>query len=88
MGIRDFLKQAVSVIFPPLCVGCRRKIADGVLCSDCENSIEVRSGFICPKCNRRLPEVKNMCHEETRFVLGAASSYQNEAVRELIHVLK
>ncbi|MBI4034264.1 MAG: ComF family protein [Candidatus Brennerbacteria bacterium] len=78
-------REMLNVLFPPLCVACRRKILGSAVCADCENSIELRSGFSCPECGRRLPEATR-CHG--KFILAAAASYQNEAVRELVHVLK
>lgn len=88
MNYHSFLKQLFLVLFPPLCVGCRRRIASGALCSSCEALIEIRSGFVCPKCGRRLPEIGNTCHKETKFVLAAASFYENPVVKELVHALK
>ncbi|MFH0712846.1 MAG: ComF family protein [Candidatus Jorgensenbacteria bacterium] len=100
MDSRLFLKRLVSVIFPPLCVSCRKRIEEGALCGDCERSIEIRSGFTCPECGRRIPacaggptrtnplEIGNPCHEKAKFVLAAATFYEISAVRELIHALK
>jgi len=88
MNGRSLLKRLISVIFPPLCVNCRRRIEDGALCGNCENLIEIRSGFACPECGRRLPEAGNVCHEKAKFILAAAAPYENPAVRELICALK
>ena len=88
MNGRSFLKRLISVIFPPLCVNCRRRMEDGALCGNCENLIEIRSGFACPECGRRLPEAGNVCHEKAKFILAAAAPYENPAVRELICALK
>jgi ComF family protein len=58
------------------------------LCNGCFDSIPINSGFSCPHCRNRLPELKNLCHPEAKYVLAAATSYQNAAVRETIHALK
>jgi competence protein ComFC len=82
------MSKILKILFPPLCVGCKKRIEDGIICRPCRETIEVKNGFTCPMCERRLPEAKNACHPEAKFVLAAAASYQNEAVRELIHALK
>jgi len=91
--------NGMNILFPPICLSCRKNLGkenaslfNKNLCADCAPKIEIASGFLCPKCLRRLPELKSAgwrtCHPETKFVLGAASSYQNAVVREIIHSLK
>jgi len=97
--MRFLFNKLLDVIFPPICLSCRKNLDkentslfNKNLCVDCAPKIEIASGFLCPKCLRRLPELKSAgwrtCHPETKFVLGAASSYQNAVVREIIHSLK
>ena len=97
--MRFLFNKLLDVIFPPICLSCRKNLDkengslfNKNLCADCAPKIEIASGFLCPKCLRRLPEPKSAgwrtCHPETKFVLGAASSYQNAVVREIIHSLK
>lgn len=89
---KDFIKHLLGIVFPPLCLSCKRRLnreeAGAAICGDCFGQIEISSGFYCPKCKRRLPEAKKSCHPETKFILAACANYENNAVRELIHVLK
>lgn len=88
MEPREIFKNFLSAVFPSLCVGCKKRIENGIICRPCREKIDIKNGFACPACNRRLPEPRNTCHPQTKFVLAAAASYDNPAVRELIHVLK
>ena len=86
-----FLKLTLDTIFPSQCLICKKKLEDQtlkVICRNCFEKIEINSGFTCPRCKKRLYEPKNDCHPETKFVLGAASFFENKIVRELIHALK
>lgn len=91
--MNNIFQTLFAVIFPPLCLGCKKYCATEeekrlFLCNQCDNAIEMHNSFFCPECNRRLPEAKNTCHPESKFILAAASSYQNKIVREIIHSLK
>ncbi|MCP6720196.1 MAG: ComF family protein [Patescibacteria group bacterium] len=95
MDLRNALKGLLNVIFPPLCLGCKKHTKETFLCRRCQEKIEINNAFYCPRCNRRLPagregflKSKNTCHPEMKFILAAATSYQNEVIRELIHMLK
>ncbi|MEK7630258.1 MAG: ComF family protein [Patescibacteria group bacterium] len=90
------IQKILDLIFPPICAACEKKLPTkntyvGV-CEPCFNSIEIASGFICPKCKKRLPEIKPLggrfCHPEEKFILAAATNYKNEAARKLIYGLK
>lgn len=83
----------LDILFPPQCVSCGEKLkasAEGnsCLCARCFAAIPVYSGFFCPVCKRRLPEPHLTCHHEAGFVLAAATDYESQPVRELIHFLK
>lgn len=85
------LNFLLDVIFPPLCLTCRKHLTDSEsmpLCLKCFNSIDVNSGFSCPACHRRLPQPRPVCHPQEKFVLAAAGSYINPALRETIHGFK
>ncbi|MEK9173597.1 MAG: double zinc ribbon domain-containing protein [Patescibacteria group bacterium] len=76
-------------LFPELCLGCRADLSDsGVLCNDCFSKIDRFSTPFCGKCRARLPEAKKICHRDFPYVLGAATSYNNEVVKKLIYGLK
>ena len=84
-----FTKSLLNIIFPPLCLGCRKHISSSlVLCNTCTQSITVQSSFSCPRCNSRLPTIQNTCHPNEQFTLAATTSYSNGIIRALIHALK
>ena len=91
MDFSKFFADLLDIVFPPLCLNCKerfvRKNADPI-CNRCQSSIEISNGFYCPECKRRLPEPNKSCHPNVKFVLAAASDYENGVVRELIRVLK
>ena len=72
-----FWNIVLDIFFPPLCLGCRRYLNAtekiNLLCDDCRTSID-----IYPYPFRIRPD----------FMLAAAGSYDNEALRALIHYFK
>ncbi len=93
MNFRKIAAGFLNIILPPLCLICKKRTANA-LCKRCETKIDVLNAFYCPRCRRRLvkslrcPVCKTPQALSERFILAAASSYQNEVVRELIHLLK
>lgn len=85
--IKDFL---LNILFPPLCVNCNAYLTDPseVICKPCLSSIRIYRAMHCPVCARRLPDNKKICHTSSRFLLAAASTYENQALRALVHSLK
>lgn len=81
---------SLDTLFPPLCVNCRAHLTDSrmVLCETCSESIRLRSSLFCGKCMRRLLETKRVCHLDTPYILGAAGSYDDRALKAIIHALK
>lgn len=91
--IKNIVSKIADVLFPPICLSCRKRLRfpsffSNEICDNCANQIEIHNSFFCPKCQSRLPEARNTCHPETHYILGSASSYSNEQIRELIHSLK
>lgn len=89
----NILKILVDMIFPPLCVSCKKVInnqKEKCLCKKCREEIAIADSFFCPRCGRRLPPTDETkpCHREEKFILASASFYQNKPARELIHALK
>lgn len=87
------IKDAVlDILFPPLCFACEKNLTpeektDNV-CAACAESITIFETLFCPTCGARLPQNAKICHPETPYLLGSASSYRNEAVQKLIWRLK
>jgi len=89
--VNHFFELVLDIIFPPQCLICKKKLEDHVLkvvCKNCFQKIGINNGFFCPKCKKRLYEPKNNCHPETKFILAAATFFENEIIRELIYALK
>ncbi len=81
----------MDLLFPPLCLGCGShwpNFETNALCSQCFEKIIVNSGFFCPICHRRLPDLENRCHKNSLFWLGAATNYENKSVRAIIQAFK
>jgi ComF family protein len=77
-----------DIFFPPACVGCGDSIAHGVLCITCQQGIMGFDTLFCGTCAARLPDQKKICHKDAPFILGAAGSYDDDALRAIIHALK
>lgn len=83
-----FIKKLLGAIFPTNCLGCGKITEDEIICEKCFSEITVNQTLFCGKCRARLAENRRVCHKDFPFILGAATSYNNEAVRGLIHRLK
>ena len=95
------LNLFANILFPPVCVACRRRVRRGVICRRCFKSIGIRDALSCGQCLVRLPGARNgtsargasgsakkICHPDFPFLLGAAGRYENRAMKALIHHLK
>lgn len=88
------LKTILNIILPPLCFGCKKRTEEGFLCRPCRETIEIKSGFSCPNCKRRLPRPIRcpVCGTTEdlggRFILASVVSYENPVIRELLQNLK
>ena len=87
------LKNALlDVLFPPACLSCLADLSESErenkICKKCLDSIFINSSFFCPKCRARLPDNEKTCHKEIKFLLAAATSYQNQAANNIIKFLK
>lgn len=84
----NFLKKLLDALFSQKCAGCGKEVADEIVCNDCFSGIPVHSALFCGKCSARLPSGKRVCHKDFPYLLGAATSYDNNTVKNLIHLLK
>jgi len=89
LSLKKFL---LDIIFPPICVSCQVYLKENEknksICGACLAESVVNTTLFCPICRARLPENKKTCHKKARYLLGAAASYSNSAVRRLIWKLK
>lgn len=79
----------LDILFPPRCLSCRAFLSrDEGLCAACATTIPVHRSFFCGVCRARLPSPIARCHRAALFTLGAATDYDVEAVRRIIHETK
>jgi ComF family protein len=93
-----FIETLANIVFPPICLRCRRNVKDGTLCELCFGKIAIRDTLLCGECHAPLPllidrNAKNdgcesFCHPSFPYVLGAATDYADETVQTLVHHLK
>jgi ComF family protein len=84
-----FFDSLLELIFPSRCLGCGDGVASGsAACEKCLAAIKINRTLFCGKCRARLPGAKRICHRDFPYVLGAASDYDNETIKSLIHGLK
>ncbi|MEK7464759.1 MAG: ComF family protein, partial [Patescibacteria group bacterium] len=88
MSAKELINNLLNILFPPLCVSCKKHAKENFLCEDCFDSIDVTSGFFCPKCRRRTPQPDRNCHPEEKFALAAITDFKNRRVSDVIHALK
>jgi len=86
------LKNIVlDILFPPLCLSCQNYLGNGKndhsLCDKCRTNIIIHTTLFCSICRSRLPENKKICHKESSYLLGAATTY-DEPIKTLIHHFK
>lgn len=82
---------ALDILFPPLCLSCNSHLDKSykhkVVCSRCLDKIPVYDCLFCPVCLARVPEKKH-CHPKIRYLLAAATHYDNEIVKKIIWKFK
>jgi len=84
-----FLDSLINIIFPSHCLNCRKNAErGGVICADCFGKISLNQTLFCGKCRARIPDQKKICHNSFPYLLGAAGSYGDETLKNLIHGLK
>ncbi len=83
------IRSLFDFIFPPLCLNCRSAVGSHeTVCESCFKTIDTQKTLFCGRCRARLPENKKICHSDFPYLLGAACSYENPAIRNLIRGLK
>lgn len=82
------LNSLLNALFPAKCLSCGKNTNGEPICQKCFSGIPINKTFFCGLCRARLANNKKICHEKFPYILGAASEYSNEAVKNLIHDLK
>ncbi len=85
----DFI---ANILFPPVCVACRARIARGAVCDTCFAGIELNNALMCGACHAWVVtaagDSASPCHPDFPFMLGGAAPYENRVLQSLIHHLK
>lgn len=76
--IKIIWQQVLEILFPPICLNCR-----GYL-----QSREERENLLCASCFGGIKIYSNVFRPDPRINLVAIDSYENSALRELIHSFK
>jgi len=85
-SLKEFI---LDCLFPSYCINCGTLLRENeVLCKTCFASIIKYNTFFCGACRARLPTGNKTCHKNTPYLLGAASSYHDPAVKALVIALK
>jgi competence protein ComFC len=82
------LEKILNLIFPPRCLGCGKNTRGAMLCEFCTRKITLHQTLFCGQCGLRLAEGKRICHKDFPYLLGAATDFDNDIVRNAIHALK
>ncbi len=83
------MNSILDLIFPSLCLNCRKGVKGGdVICASCFSAIPLNQTLFCGTCRARLADNKKICHKDSKFILGSAANYDNDAVKNLVHGLK
>ena len=77
-GLLASWQTALDILFPPVCLGCRSYLI----------SYEEKENLLCGSCFNGVRIYSNIVRPDPRFNLIAVSSYENTALRELIHHFK
>jgi ComF family protein len=89
--VSKLLAKTLDCIFPPKCVICGKYIEKKdefeSLCNSCFYSIETYSGFSCPQCEKRIPDIKNICHRKN-YLLISACNYKDKKIEKMIQSFK
>lgn len=88
LKIKNFV---LDILFPPLCLSCQNilsKKSDRTICSQCLEKILLNTTLFCPVCKLRLADNKKVCHKDSKYLLAAATNYDNEVTRNLIRFFK
>ncbi len=76
--LKNFWQFALDIIFPSICLHCRAYL----------NEPEEKENLLCDACFTGIKIYSNVFRPDPRFDLAAIGSYDDGALRELIHHLK
>ncbi len=99
MYMRRFIKGLLDIVFPPVCLVCRRRLSanavDNTVCSACWGAIRKNIPPFCHSCGRHLDvkrSAKNICQSCMKHALhfdrAVSPCRYDGTVKELIHAFK
>ena len=91
LALKKAKELLLDALFPKICLACGKIFKENddlSICKICIAEIPILNSLTCPTCSARLPENKKTCHKNISFTLAAATSYQNEIIKDLIWRLK
>ena len=84
----NLVRFLTDILFPRQCVACGKSVACETICEPCLHTIPLSQTLFCALCKARLPGGRKVCHKNAPYILGAAASYKNPALKELVRQLK
>jgi len=67
----------LDIFFPPICLNCKTYLQK-----------QEKEDLLCGSCFRNIKIFKTVLRPEKEFILAAVSSYDEPALKELIHYFK
>ncbi|MDP3881203.1 MAG: phosphoribosyltransferase family protein [bacterium] len=85
--------RARKILFPPACLACGRNLfafddKHPFLCSPCEGEIQILPTLFDGISKKRLPDNRRFEYPKDSYLLGAAASYSQSIVKDLIWKMK
>lgn len=77
MKLKSVYSFFIEMFFPKVCLGCRRIL-----------EATPHETYLCPACKESIPMHTIFFRSDVSFMLAAATTYQNETVKKLIHTFK
>jgi len=77
-GLRRTWYTFLDILFPPICLNCRSNLL----------SYEEKEDLLCGACFKGIKIYSNIVRPGPQFNLVAIGSYENSALRELLHYFK
>ncbi len=77
VALKKTWEFTLDILFPPICLNCKKYLEK-----------EEKPNLICNSCLDGIDIYKTPFRPRPDLLLGAATSYENPAVRELIHYFK
>jgi len=85
--VKNFL---LDFLYPALCIGCGQYLekAETKVCYRCLTAPPRYDHLVCPTCLARSPKLTNTCHPKTKYLLAAATSYNEPVIQKIIRQFK